>query len=171
MFGSSGGLAAAVKSPATAPIAAASPQPSPSIQPTRIPTSRLATGFSAEALSASPSFVCRNRPDSSAMSTSVTARIPASCFDTATPPRSQALVGNGRLGGNERTSAFQIQFERPPKRMKSPIVRITTVDHRLPLDRSHDDPLERDPADERDQERQRERAASSRCRDRRASRR
>ena len=40
---------------------------------------------------------------------------------------SQALVGNGRLGGNERTSAFQIQFERPPNRMKSPIVRITIV--------------------------------------------
>ena len=57
----------------------------------------------------------------------MTARIPASCFDTATPPRSQALVGNGRLGGNERTSAFQIQFERPPKRMKSPIVRMTPL--------------------------------------------
>ena len=57
MFGSSGGAAAAVKSPATAPIAAASPQPSASIQPTRIPTSRLAVGFSAEARSASPSFV------------------------------------------------------------------------------------------------------------------
>ena len=88
----------------------------------------------------------------------MTARIPASCFETATPPRSQALVGNGRLGGNERTSAFQIQFERPPKRMKSPIVRMTPLITRLPLDRAHDDPLERDPADERDQDRQPERA-------------
>jgi hypothetical protein len=127
MFGSSGGFAAAVKRPATAPSAAASPQPSASIQPTRIPTRRLAVGFSAEARSASPSFVNWKSAQSAATSTTATMRIPTSCFEIATPPRSHALVGNGRSGGNERTSAFQIQFERPPSRMKRPIVRITAV--------------------------------------------
>ena len=62
----------------------------------------------------------------------MTRRIPTSCFEIATPPTSQASVGNGRLGGNERTSAFQIQFVRPPSMMKSPIVRITTVTTGLP---------------------------------------
>ena len=53
--------------------------------------------------------------------------MPRSCFETATPPMSHVLVGKGRFGGNDRTCAFQIQFERPPKRMKRPIVRMTAV--------------------------------------------
>ena len=159
MFGSSGGAAAAVKSPATAPIA--EPRaPSRARASTRRGSRRAGSRpGSAPRPGARARASCTGRAHhKSASRTSVTARIPASCFETATPPRSQALVGNGRLGGNERTSAFQIQFERPPRRMKSPIVRMTPLITRLPLDRAHDDPLERDPAHERDQERQRERA-------------
>ena len=41
--------------PATAPTSAARPQPSASIQPTRMPTRRLEAGFCAAARMASPS--------------------------------------------------------------------------------------------------------------------
>ena len=45
MLGSRNTIGAIIM-PAIAPIAAASPQPSASIQPTRMPTSRLDTGLS-----------------------------------------------------------------------------------------------------------------------------
>ena len=53
MFGSRKTMGATII-PAVAPIAAASPQPSASIQPTRMPTSRLESGFCAAARIASP---------------------------------------------------------------------------------------------------------------------
>ena len=58
--------------PATAPNTAARPQPSASIQPTRMPTSRLDTGFCAAARIARPSGVKRKKRKSSSSTTSVT---------------------------------------------------------------------------------------------------
>ena len=58
MLGSRNTIGATIM-PATAPIAAASPQPSASIQPTRMPTSRHDTGLNAAARIASPSLVWR----------------------------------------------------------------------------------------------------------------
>ena len=65
--------------PATAPIAAASPQPSASIQPTRTPTRRLDTGFCAAARIARPTGVKRKKPNTRASTTSVTAMEPSPC--------------------------------------------------------------------------------------------
>ena len=56
MFGSRKTTGAIIM-PATAPTIEASPQPSASIQPTRIPTRRLEAGFCAAARIASPSVV------------------------------------------------------------------------------------------------------------------
>ena len=56
MFGSRKTTGATIM-PATAPKAAASPQPRPSIQLTRMPQSRLETGFWAAARMARPSVV------------------------------------------------------------------------------------------------------------------
>ena len=64
MFGSRNTIGATII-PAIAPIAAASPQPSASIQPTRMPTSRLESGFCAAARIASPSGVKRKNANSS----------------------------------------------------------------------------------------------------------
>ena len=58
MLGSRNTIGATIM-PATAPIAAASPQPSASIEPTRIPTRRAEPGFSAAARIARPSGVKR----------------------------------------------------------------------------------------------------------------
>jgi hypothetical protein len=58
MFGSRKTTGATMH-PATDPIAAASPQPSASIQPTRTPTNRDDTGLSAAARMARPRLVCR----------------------------------------------------------------------------------------------------------------
>ena len=58
MFGSRYTIGATII-PATAPTAAARPQPSASIQPTRMPTRRLETGFCAAARIARPSGVKR----------------------------------------------------------------------------------------------------------------
>ena len=71
--------AGAIRMPATAPTAAASPQPSASIQSTRMPASRADAGFWAAARIARPSGVRRknaNSPMSSATSTTI---IPTWC--------------------------------------------------------------------------------------------
>ena len=60
MFGSRNTTGATIM-PATAPTSAASPQPTPSIQPTRMPQSRLDTGFCAAARMARPSVVYRKK--------------------------------------------------------------------------------------------------------------
>ena len=67
--------------PATAPTAAASPQPSASIQPTRIPTRRPDIGFCAAARIARPSGVKRKNRYRSKSTTSVTPRAPIWCAD------------------------------------------------------------------------------------------
>ena len=56
MFGSRN-TTGAISMPAIAPIAAAMPQPSAIIQPTRMPTSRADSGFAAAARIARPSRV------------------------------------------------------------------------------------------------------------------
>ncbi len=58
MFGSRN-TTGAISMPATAPIAAAMPQPSAVIQPTRIPTKRADSGLAAAARIARPSRVPR----------------------------------------------------------------------------------------------------------------
>src|SRR5207248_10280120 len=87
MFGSRNTAGATIM-PATAPIAPASPQPSASIQPTRMPTSRLDTGFCAAARIASPSGVKRKNTNSSASTTMVTPIDPSSGDDTYELPNS-----------------------------------------------------------------------------------
>ena len=67
--------------PATAPTAAARPQPSASIQPTRMPTRRLDSGFCAAARIAKPSGVKRKKAYSSASTASVTPMAPSSCAE------------------------------------------------------------------------------------------
>ena len=98
MFGSRKTIGAAII-PATAPSTAASPQPSASIQPTRTPTSRLASGFTADARSASPSFVKRKKsPEQRATSTKETTMIPRSWIENATPPTSDGARRERALG-------------------------------------------------------------------------
>ena len=63
-------------------MADASPQPKASIQPTRIPTSRLDVGFCAAARMASPSGVKRKNAYSSNSTTSVMPIAPSSCDET-----------------------------------------------------------------------------------------
>ena len=60
MFGSRK-ITGATSMPATDPTRAASPQPSASIQPTRMPQSRLEAGFWAAARMASPRVVNRKK--------------------------------------------------------------------------------------------------------------
>ena len=124
MFGSRKTSGAAII-PLTAPSTAAMPQPSASIQPTRIPTSRLSAGFVAAARNASPSFVNRNSSHSSATSTSDTAMMPRSWIEKATPATWIGRVENGLL--KERTCAPQIHADAPLKTSASPSVTITIV--------------------------------------------
>ena len=79
------GLAAAII-PATAPSAAASPQPSDSIQLTLIPTSRAASGRTAAARIARPSFVNWNRRWRTKTAAIEIAIVEMSCRENATPP-------------------------------------------------------------------------------------
>src|SRR5215510_9639310 len=117
--------AGAVSIPETAPIAAARPQPSASIQLTRTPTRRLASGFTAAAREASPSFVKRKKTQSNATAPRETAIVPRSEIENATPATSIGRVENafGRL----RVSGDQIQRAAPLTTKKSPSVTITTV--------------------------------------------
>src|SRR5580765_414023 len=125
MFWSKLASAGAVSIPETAPIAAANPQPSASIQLTRTPTSRVDSGSTAAAREARPSFVKRKKSHSSATAASETAIVPRSWIENATPATSIGRVENafGRL----RTSGDQIQRAAPLTRKKRPSVTITTV--------------------------------------------
>ena len=86
--------------PATAPIRAARPQPSASIQPTRIPTSRLPAGFCAAARSARPRLVKRKKSQRRTSITSVTPITPRSCGPNTTRPIRIGARGNGLGNGN-----------------------------------------------------------------------
>ena len=97
MFGSRKTIGATIM-PAIAPIAAARPQPSASIQPTRMPTRRLDTGFCAAARIARPSGVKRKKANSSSSTTSVTPIAPSSCDETYELPNSGS-AGNGLGNG------------------------------------------------------------------------
>ena len=90
MFGSRNTIGATIM-PATAPIAAARPQPSASIQPTRIPTSRAERGFCAAARIASPSLVKRKNRPQQAEHPSVTADDAELCWLRGR--RQQAFAG------------------------------------------------------------------------------
>src|SRR6266567_7763339 len=112
-------------SPATAPSAVASPQPSAIVQLTRIPVKRLDSGFSAAARIASPSFVNRKKSQSTSTASSETPMIPRSEIEKATP-----AIRIGRVEkafGIDFTSGDQIQKAAPLTTKKSPIVTIATV--------------------------------------------
>src|SRR6266542_6942049 len=112
-------------SPATAPSAVASPQPSAIVQLTRIPVKRLDSGFSAAARIASPSFVNRKKSQSTSTATSETPMIPRSEIEKATP-----AIRIGRVEkafGIDFTCGDQIQKATPLTTKKSPIVRIAIV--------------------------------------------
>src|SRR6188472_960551 len=117
--------AGAVSIPETAPIAAARPQPSASIQLTRTPTRRLASGFAAAAREASPSFVKRKKTQSSATAPRETAIVPRSEIENATPATSIGRVE--KAFGRLRVSGDQIQRAAPLTTKKRPRVTITTV--------------------------------------------
>ena len=95
MFGSRKTVGATMI-PAIEPIAAASPQPSASVQPTRMPTSRLDTGFCAAARIARPSGVKRKNTKIIASTTSVMALELTAGLDPSTPagakPTNAAVV-------------------------------------------------------------------------------
>src|SRR6266581_5680722 len=93
MFGSRK-TTGAIIIPATAPSTAAIPQPSANIQPTRMPTSRDDSGFTAAARSASPSFVKRKNSANRTTRPTDTATIPMSCTLIGTLPRSIVRVEN-----------------------------------------------------------------------------
>src|SRR5262245_27573832 len=79
------------------PIAAASPQPSARIQPTRMPTSLLEAGFCATARNARPSGVNRTNAYSNTTTASVTPTDPISCAEKrllASPDLSGKGLGN-----------------------------------------------------------------------------
>ena len=93
MFGSRNTIGATIM-PATAPIAAASPQPSASIQPTRIPTRRAESGFCAAARIARPTGVKRKNRNTAASTTSVIPITPKSCGPMNVMPNGTCF-GNG----------------------------------------------------------------------------
>src|SRR5581483_6366285 len=122
MFGSRKSDGAA-STPATAPRAAASPQPTASIAPTRTPTSRASTGLTAAARRPSPSFVRVKRRPTSATTTSETAITPMSCFENATPP---TVIGSVEKGPwNCFAAPPHTQVSKPLIAMRRPIVRMT----------------------------------------------
>src|SRR5262249_45042305 len=112
-------------SPATAPSAAASPQPSAIVQVTRIPVSRLDSGFRAAARIARPTFVNRKNSHSSRTASSETPMIPRSEIEKATPAIWIGRVENAL--GIDFTSGDQIQNAAPLKTKNSPIVTIAIV--------------------------------------------
>ncbi len=67
--------------PATAPIAAARPQPTASIHDTRMPTSRAESGFCAAARIARPIGVKRKNANSASSTASITRNEPNSCAE------------------------------------------------------------------------------------------
>ena len=80
MFGSRKTVGATMM-PAMAPMAPARPQPKASIQPTRMPTSRLLMGFCAAARMARPSGVKRKNANNMASTTSVMPMEPSSWLE------------------------------------------------------------------------------------------
>src|SRR5919109_328095 len=119
----------ATSTPASAPSAAASPQPSISIRPTRTPTSPLDSGLSAAARMASPILVrwkSRNRRPTTPSST---ATIPTDSTVNRTPPRVKVESPN-RLG-KLRLPKPQIQparlFSRMNRSISEPQVRAAHV--------------------------------------------
>ena len=86
---------------------------------------RLASGFTAAARRASPTFVNRKKSPSRTTEARQTQMIPMSWIEKATPARWIGRVENGL--GNLRTAPPQIQLVRPLTRIRSPIVTITTV--------------------------------------------
>src|SRR3972149_3849796 len=105
----------AVSIPATAPSIAARPQPSASIQETRTPTSLLASGLSAAARSASPSFVKRKKAQSAATAPTTTASVPTSWSEIATPPTPRPL-DRGEDRARDRAAAHEGDRERGEER-------------------------------------------------------
>src|SRR5919198_4610897 len=104
--------------PATAPSAAARPQPSAIVQPTRIPVSRLESGLTAAARIASPIFVKRKKSQSSRTARSETPIVPTSAIENATPPTWIGRVENAL--GIDFTWADQIQNAAPLTTKKRP---------------------------------------------------
>ena len=88
-------ITGATSMPATAPTRAARPQPSASIQPTRMPQSRLDPGFWAAARIARPSVVYRKKRKSRQSITRVTAITPRSCWPKTTFPSRMGVFENG----------------------------------------------------------------------------
>ncbi len=115
----------ATRMPAIAPTVAASPHPSISMRPTRMPTSRLDTGSSAAARIASPSRVRWNSRNSRPTTTSSTATMPSDSIDSRTPPT--PTVPSGKVDGKPRLENPQIQPAPLLMRMNSPRVTITRV--------------------------------------------
>src|SRR5919199_198871 len=109
-------------SPATAPSAAARPQPRAIVQLTRMPTSRLDAGFSAAARIARPTFVKRKNAHSNRTASSETPIVPRSAIDSATPATWIGRVENAL--GIDFTSGDQTQNAAPLQRKKRPTVRI-----------------------------------------------
>ena len=111
--------------PLTAPSTAAKPQPSASSHDVRTPRRRAASGFSAPARMARPSFVNRKKSQSTTRQASVTPSVPTSCCEMCTPSITQVFVGKG-LGKNS-IWGDQIHPASPLKITSRAIVAITTV--------------------------------------------
>src|SRR3954451_7340150 len=112
-------------SPATAPSAVASPQPSAIVQLTRMPVRRLDSGFWAAARIARPSFVNRKKSQSTSTASSETPMIPRSEIENATPATRIGRVE--KAFGIDFTCGDQIQKAAPLTTKKSPIVTIAIV--------------------------------------------
>ena len=134
---------------------AARPQPIASIQPTRTPTSRLASGFSAEARSARPVFVnWKNAHEQRRRARARRDRADVLLRDRDAADL-QVSFGNGL--GKARTSADQIKPAAPLKMRTRPIVTITTVSIGRALDRPDHDALDAEAEREGEEQRRHER--------------
>src|SRR6266511_4165244 len=122
----------ATSTPASAPSNAARPQPSISMRPTRMPTRRLESGFSAAARIARPSLVRWNSSPSSATTASSTAMIPSDSIESSTPPSRATPLG--KMDGKPRLVNPQIQPAAALTRMNRPRVTITRVSVQAPRD-------------------------------------
>src|SRR3954463_13536257 len=108
MFGPSDSIGA-ISSPAIAPTTAASPQPSANIHPTRTPTRRDDAALSAEARSASPTFVNRKNKASRTTSTASMPIIPMYWTLMCAPAN---LI---------------VRVEKPPSKVRSPPPQMTLI--------------------------------------------
>ena len=110
--------------PATAPIAAARPQPSASIHDTRMPTSRAESGLSAAARMASPSGVKRKNANRVSSTASITPTDPTSCAVKYFVANIESF-GNGL--GNDFSVCSKIQPDSALKISSRPMNTITLV--------------------------------------------